>query len=379
MKIVVVGDPDSIWTKTYIENILLNKGNEIYILGQSKGTYDTYYKEYDIRIIDNMYKNPQKRLSILYYSYIWTIRQILKLGKIDIFHVHFVTLYSLRIMALIKWKCKRAVVSYWGSDLLRTDAAMNKKMKRYLVYADFITVCTENMKQVFQKIYDNRFMERLAVIDFGINTYKVIDDFYHRTNIIRKYNFSEKTEVVIMIGYNGKEEQQHIKVLEQINLLPVDLQKRIKIVIPLTYGLKKQSYAEKLKRTIEERGHYQYSLLTKYLSPEEMTELYASTDIMIHAQTTDALSGTIQELLYSGVLVLNPEWLIYREMEERDIFYIAYSDFEEMREKLKRILENGCPSGIEEKLKRNKKKLKNYSGWEALAPKWTEIISKVQK
>lgn len=370
MRIIIAGDPDSVWTKTYIENVLLNKGHEIVVLGHPEGTFDAFYAAHGIRIIDNMHNNPRKRLAVLYYKYIWTIREIRKLGKIDIFHLHYVTSYPLRLLGLIRRNCKRIVVSYWGSDLLRATEAENKKKRKHLRYVDCITVCTTHMKQAFEKIYGGLYADKLNVIDFGINTYKSIDEYNRRTNAVRTYNYPEKPEVMIMVGYNGSEEQQHIRVLEQLNLLPLDLQNRIRVVIPLTYGLGKQSYLEEIKKTIETGGHYQYQILSNFMSPDEMAALYAGTDIMIHAQTTDALSGTVQELLYAGVLVLNPKWLTYREMEERNVYYLVYSDFEEMREQLKSVLGIGCSRENIEKIENNKERLRAYSGWEALIPKW---------
>ena len=81
-----------------------------------------------------------------------------------------------------------------------------------------------------------------------------------------------------------------------------------------------------------------YILLKEMMPLEDVAKLRSATDIMIHGQTTDALSGSIREAVFAGAVLINPEWIKYREFERLGIEYIEYSSFDELSDVLEKII-----------------------------------------
>ena len=104
-----------------------------------------------------------------------------------------------------------------------------------------------------------------------------------------------------------------------------------------------------------------------------MAELFVKSDCMIHAQITDALSASVQEILYAGKLVFNPEWLEYEEIDKRGVFYKKYKDFKELEELFVNYVNGGISAEEKKLLEDNKRLLYEYSSWEILKDKWLSL------
>ena len=76
----------------------------------------------------------------------------------------------------------------------------------------------------------------------------------------------------------------------------------------MTYAVNEE-YSLRVKDEMNDSCEFEVSILEDYLTPDQMAELFVKSDCMIHAQITDALSASVQEILYAGKLVFNPEWL----------------------------------------------------------------------
>ena len=51
MRILLIGPTDSIWMKSYIENVLLNNDHDIYVIGKLDTRFRNFYLENNIHII----------------------------------------------------------------------------------------------------------------------------------------------------------------------------------------------------------------------------------------------------------------------------------------------------------------------------------------
>lgn len=76
------------------------------------------------------------------------------------------------------------------------------------------------------------------------------------------------------------------------------------------------------------------------MNPDTVSKFRAITDIFIHAQTTDAISCAMIEHLFAGSIVINGEWLKYGILDENDISYEIFKNFDSLPKVLERAIDN---------------------------------------
>ena len=209
-------------------------------------------------------------------------KSLRKYGPFDIIHIHFVTRAALLLAKLLKRRDTRVVVSYWGSDLLRKDINELKKESSFFSGISCFTLSSDAMHERFVNIYGQQYLNRINKVRFGVSGF---------TSIVQvKENFSieeckesigaNPDKVLITIGYNKAQGQQHDKVLSQINVLDKSLQERIEVVLQCSYGECSKEYWERLYQIINKLC-CKTIVLTDYMSDIEVAKLRYATDIYI--------------------------------------------------------------------------------------------------
>ncbi len=280
---------------------------------------------------------------------------------------------SVFLLSLIKSKNVRTVITYWGSDLLR-ESKRNLILTGLLLHnADVITLPTSDMINRFKKVYGHKYDKKIETLLFGITGYDYIKKINKSQSLKCDNNISHKKQIVISIGYNGAIEQQHIPVIQAISKLKEETKDNITIILPMTYGLKNENYKTSI---CEELGKYNlknYRIYTQYLEEEQYSKLICSSDIFIHAQTTDAFSATVQEYLYAKKIVLSPSWINYKELDERNVYIVYYNTFEDLTKKLEFCIRNKDTEVMRTLLDKNTSILENFNGWDNVAKKWLSL------
>jgi hypothetical protein len=106
---------------------------------------------------------------------------------------------------------------------------------------------------------------------------------------------------------------------------------------------------------------------------EDVARLCLSTDILIHAQVTDAFSATVQEFLYGGSLLINGGWLDYSDFDLNNIKYIEFNKFDDLPIILDKTLDD--IQNIKFNMGGNRKNLLNISSWAANRKNWMRILT----
>ena len=364
MRILVVGNADSIFIKTLIEKTMLKYGDDVSVLSLMNSKYSEFYRNNGISVIQE--KSIDGRIGTL----ICGIQNIKTLShRFDVVCFHFISHHSLMMMPIAKLFSKKVTASYWGSDILR-EKGPSLLTKTMLHFSDNITMISEEMLNRFHQFYRSVFDEKISILDFGLNNLEIIDGLTRIEQIYKRYNIDED-KIIISIGYNNKPEQQHIPVLEKICLLSDEIKNRIHIILRMTYGGSDASYISKVKELVT-KTKCTSNVFESYMTDEEVAEITYITDIFIHAQTTDAQSSTMCEHLYANCLVLNPVWIKYRELEKK-AFYLVYKDFNELLMVLQENITKKNSNIYKERLKHNKKVISDICSWEIYVPKWRKL------
>ena len=329
---------------------VLTERDSIYIFSYTNaGRFSDLYEKMGIKEIYIMPFLENSSLCItnivsVLYKKTKDIKKLLPSGiSIDVIHVHYVIPSTLVYLFAFWFGARVRILTFWGSDILRESDSNRKLLTPFLIMASTITFMIQTQKQFFCNRYGNRYDRKIKIIDFGNALLDVIDDIraeYSKTDCKQEFGF-RNDKITIHIGYNKDEEQQHIKILEQLCLLPQHILKKIQIVFPWGYGknVNEDMYISIIENMLEAYD-IDFVFVKSFLQGEELAKFRMSCDIFLYGQISDAMSASPLEYVYSGGLFLCPDWLWenYALINWQAEQCFKYFDFTHMRNILNEIL-----------------------------------------
>ena len=114
----------------------------------------------------------------------------------------------------------------------------------------------------------------------------------------------------------------------------------IMLLLQLTYGDDAPAYVIEIEDALEKSG-FEYKMFFDFMDSDESLRFRIASDIMIHAQPTDAFSASVREHLAAGSLVINPRRINYSEYKKAGIFYEEYDSAEELPAIIQSHIESG--------------------------------------
>ena len=256
----------------------------------------------------------------------------------------------------------KVIITIWGSDFLRLSEKRLNSFNPLIQKSYKITFATEEISSVFEKRFNTR--SKHVIARFGLNVFNEID------KLRASADFSNTNKTVLTIGYNRHPAQQHLKILNELSKLDKSVIDKITLVIPLTYGPINIDYIYKIKEAVKKLGigHKYYDT---FLSENQIADLCLNSDIMLQLQTTDAFSGSMQEYMYAGNIIITGKWLNYSTLKEEGIKFYEINEFESLSELLSNIVLNITLE--KEKTRNNYKNLYEISSWESNIIKWNNL------
>lgn len=374
MKIMIVtGGANSIWTKLFIEKVLLPLGAEIYIQKSplEDDRYDDFYKESAVNYVCNYRINKAvikiPKLGGIYHRYIR--KKALKLDmEFDYVVVIFGNPFYLKCAKKIMTNKTKLIVWYIGSDLLRITHRKKCSLVRLTKLLKPTNVCVNHkIGNAFKSLIDEKGCDWIC--DFGISSITNMTDFFDKKFLLKESFLKINPDLyTIAIGYNACSAQQHSLVLKSLLSLNDSVKSKICLILPMTYHGDKK-YIDSIKRLLTKSG-FVYLVFEKFMDSNEMGKLWCSVDMFIHAQTTDALSASMLEAIYAGCVILNGSWLKYSELEEWGISVQTFSRFSEIPDIVTSNLLNKAEyNSVSRKL------IYDYASWDACINKWKEILN----
>ncbi len=262
---------------------------------------------------------------------------ILPMG-FKVVHIHFCTPYNLRYVPYLQNKVA-VVCSFWGSDLYRNPGKRNKfYVADALERATAVTIQTPEMGTHLFKKYGTQFKDHIVYAQFAIETkiYNLLDTYKEDLSVLsnfkRSWNIPED-HIVVTVGYNANEAFKHIEVLDLIRTLPKQEKDKITCLLPLTYS-KDKNYLRKLSTYLNTVNDVQVVCINEFISHEDLAKLRHITDIQIQVPVSDALSGSVTEVLYAGNVVIAGSWLPYTIFKRSGINYETIDALNELPAKL---------------------------------------------
>lgn len=258
--------------------------------------------------------------------------QIKKRGmKYDIVHISFLLGIYSYCLDDIKNIGSKIILTPWGSDILRADRRKIKRLVRLAKVADYVS-CGSNAPRFREEIIRLLKVSEKKMIAAGFGT-EMIDLINLHPGLTRdtaKKQIGLEGRYVIVCGYNANPHQQHLKIIESIVKIKWQLPENYILIFPMTYG-RDEEYLGIVKDCLD-RHELSYKMLNNYLSNNDLLYIRKGTDLFIHAQTTDANSGTVAEYLLCDTKVVNGDWLSYPQREKYGMPYYTFHTFDELGE-----------------------------------------------
>jgi hypothetical protein len=296
----------------------------------------------------------------------------------DTFHFHFIQYSYLRELFLVP-NSKKIVCTFWGSDLLRTNDILNFYfVKKALNKATIITCQSEELKEIILSKFGRNLADKVQIATFPIykKIYDLIDYYEENDEAIvafkSKFGYS-KDKINILIGHSGSRYNNHLKIIE--SLTNIKNKEAIHLIVNLNYAItedEKETYKEELNKALNSLN-ISFVILEKFFVNDELALSRLASDIFIHTPISDALSGTMLELLYASNIVITGSWLPYKTYRKAQLEYQEIYEFNELTQKLDNVIEN---FELEKKsIAKNKTCIIDYFMTDRDIKNWEQILS----
>lgn len=347
MKLLIVGDATSqfvlnfsLYLKKYytvqIHILNTNISEDLVSIEKKSGSvYDKVFCYYQKISIIN--KIPGIRGVVRLFTERLVRMQVEK-QSYDVVCVHALFVTQCRIIKWLPNVTSFIVAAFWGSDLYKRKENNNEPLLlRALEFCNRISLSTMSMQNDLLKEIDVPAF-KLRNCQFGLKPLELLfSSHISKKDAKTGLGFGEDT-FVIACGYNGQDHQQHLKIIDSLSKNKSKIPKDHLMIFPMTYGATRE-YKDQVIKTLQTSG-LKYKIFENFLSDEDIVLVRKATDILIQVQKTDAFSGSMQEHLFCGNIVITGAWLPYESLFEKGIVFEKIENIDLLPEKISDTLEN---------------------------------------
>lgn len=325
-----------------------------------------------LKIISFFWNLPVPKIKNIIFKVINVDKELLKVAdRYDLIDFHFLSKDYDNLVKKLKDQ-KIIKVSLWGSDFYRANVDRRENQRIILEMVDCIQISTNAMKNDFLK-YFNDFEDKIEIANFGLFQFDVITEVLNSSYQPKFKTENYKNKLMVVCGYNGSEGQQHSLIIEAIRKLDQANKDKIFLVFPITYGSQKP-YINKIENQIRELN-IPFLILKSHLTNTDLAKLRIEADLVINIQTTDAFSGSLQEHLFAGNLLLVGDWLPYKILDDKEVFY-KKSTIPDLGNIIRDCIDNFA--GYKKMTLGNKEKLHEISSWSVAGIRMSKIYLNLQ-
>lgn len=372
-RILLIGDPDSVWVKRYVENALHPAGWQtvIYPIYGWKGGYREDYARMDVTVYKDQHRLPiigripKVRMWARVYANAASLK---KLGPFDAVHCHYLSVVDMALgHVMAKQQNAPLVATFWGSDLLRTEEATLRRMTKAIRACRRVSVFNQEHVERIRQLYGEETADKTTVLDFGEVVFPCIDKVEAAGGReAAKAHFGIPADrLTVCVGSSASKAQQQLPALHALAQLDEAALRRVTLILQHTYAHDDPDNEQKVQ-AFAKAMPCQTLILTDFLNDMESAYLRCAADVYLHPITTDAFSTSMKEYLYAGARVAYGGWLTYPTLSELSLPVRQFADFDALPGLLQDAL-----AGTWQPLNRQERdRLGGICKWESLAPQW---------
>ncbi|WP_440903941.1 hypothetical protein ACMZOO_14010 [Catenovulum sp. SX2] len=301
------------------------------------------------------------------------IIQHARFDRYDVVQVQYVSLLHQYAMRFYRMIGKKIWIVFWGTDLFRCNRF--DILETIVKDADQINCHTPELKQALLENLPNASLSKKNWTQcfFGLTPLELISEFkekqYSKLELFNVLHIAPTDKKIIALGYNASSAQQHLKVIENLS---DDFFSNAQIWLPMTYG-NSSEYIRKVEKALIDKNA-DYVIIREFMTNEQVAALRMLTDILIQVQVSDSFSGSMQEHLYCGCLVITGSWLPYSTLIERGILMSKVDQISEIGGVITRAMSNF--DELYENLQINPDIIESISKWDNVIDNWVQATIK---
>ena len=272
--------------------------------------------------------------------------------------------------------CDHHEISYditlWGSDVMRAKDENLRKMQYGFEHCRYIKA-SSNLRETLNRRVGNIYDKKIKVLYFGNSDFANIDSLSPEQigRIKKSLIKADDQSLIVVCGYNASVGQNHLDIIQAMGDARILFNRNVHLVFPLTYG-GNDAYFQEIENKLKETG-LPYTLLTHFLSSEELATLRKCSDVVINIQDTDALAGSLQDHLYCGNVCIFGDWLNYQIYVDNNVYYVKTSR-EGLSERIVSVINNF--ESYAQKCSANHEIIKELLSWDSVIHKWSCLYGK---
>lgn len=291
--------------------------------------------------------------------------------------VHYLSIDCFWLIPLLAGHFDRVIGLAYGSDVLRRLKSRDFLLRFGLKRIDAVAATNNNVIKALVADFPFLASRPQSVIRFGLPVFDELLKIGHVSSAEVKLSLGfDPDRILVSLGYSASLGQRQIELIDFFAACR-DRHKDCVFVVPVQYG--EQSIIDAVNQRCatfnREIGEDQFIPLTDFHDPERSALMRRATDVLINHSVSDAFSGTVQEVIYAGNLVLAGDHLPYRNMPGFGSAIRTFTTLEEAASSLTpRALvawqQEGATAASE-----NRARLHATSSWDAVFPDWRRLIA----
>lgn len=390
MKILLVGQADSIFFEHYTKNIKKIRPEiifDVFSVDGISGKYDlSACNEIYVNIWSNSWIKKIKGIrtiiepfftSISLYSFLKKRRK-----RYDIIHFKWLKSGVILLPNTTKKFTKRILITFWGQEyntqhILYSNKIYRLILNRFIRKADAFINQSQRIKTYVTQVLGHT--ENFYYAKYGSSIIKQLDKLQiykgAKTHSKKAIDIFED-KISISIGYTGKALHQHLKIIEQLfqNQTFNENKEKFHFILPMSNGWY-NDYVNKVENLIKQYTQHYIVMYPKKYTDEEIACFRNATDIMLQLAKTDGLSSSIIESFYAGSIIVSGKWLPYEVFRKSGLYFHELDAIDERLPELILNISKDIKNELQ-KCQQNKTKW-DYDSWEKVIPKWIDIYEKV--
>jgi len=210
-----------------LESELKNAGLDVDVLEFSKFMFRENGKER--RYAFPLFSKLAKYRKIGTLITIFTVKNKLKKlrGKYDAVNIHSCEHIYYYLAKPLRKLTDNISVMIWGSDFYRVSNQIREKNRKIFDNMRFIAFGNPQNAKDFTGYYNN-YVDKSVIAGFGIKKFELIKEMMKKDPaLIRRQMGLPTDKIIINCGYNGREMQQHLLMVEQLGFLSLEIRNKI--------------------------------------------------------------------------------------------------------------------------------------------------------
>jgi hypothetical protein len=264
----------------------------------------------------------------------------------------------------------------YGSDILRRYKKLDPFLAYGLRYLDAVVATNENVLETIARDFPSIESRSAGIVRFGL---PVFDELRHLDGVSSRQAKSalgfNPDRRLASLGYAASPGQRQLELIDFFSQRD-DILRDLDFVVPIQYGPAATISAVKAKcnGVNANLGKTKFQPLTEFQSPDRAALMRRATDLLINHSITDAFSGTVQEVVYAGNLVLAASHLPYTRMPGFGTAILPYDSLDELIAIMSPSQYIASVHTAVEASAANRAALHATSSWDAVFPDWLRLL-----